>query len=583
MAQAKAEANHNLDVPSKEAYRVLARKYRPQNFDQLIGQDALVKTLTNAIKTGRLHHAYMLHGIRGVGKTTTARIMARALNYGGKDGTPSADLDTVTEQCQLIIEGRHVDVIEMDAASNTGVDNIREIIDSVQYAPAIARYKVYIIDEVHMLSKSAFNALLKTLEEPPAHVKFIFATTEIRKVPVTVLSRCQRFDLKRVDREVLKDYYAEICEKENMKAEDEALYMIAKAADGSVRDGLSLLDQAIALSDDLIDAERVKNMLGLADQGQVLDLFEGCMSGDTKQSFDILKRLYDAGAEPQIILSDLLSITHQMTKYKADASLLNVVDLAVSERARNEDLSSKLNVPILSRAWQILTKGVSELNASNDPQAALEMIIIRLLYTSDLPTPGDLVKMLKAGDFDTKIAPSEDTSEAKKKVANTHKTQTKQPPETGALTASPSESETHASKYASKTQESEEDENSSLSSFKDVVALFDEKREILIASNLRSFVKLVSFSPLKIELNILDQAPKNLTQDVASYLREWTGDPWVVTASNKEGEETLTQQAILQKKALFEKTKSHPDVQKLMSSLEGIELIDIEVLSNSYH
>ena len=571
-----SEAQSDVSVPpKKEAYRVLARKYRPQNFNQLIGQEALVRTLTNAIKTGRLHHAYMLHGIRGVGKTTTARIMARALNYGGKDGEPSAELTELTDQCKLIVEGRHVDVIEMDAASNTGVDNIREIIDSVQYAPATARYKVYIIDEVHMLSKSAFNALLKTLEEPPEHVKFIFATTEIRKVPVTVLSRCQRFDLKRVDREELKKYYAEICEKEGVTFDDDALFMIAKAADGSVRDGLSLLDQAIALSDGHIEAERVKNMLGLADQGQILDLFEACMKGQTKQAFDVVSRLYDSGAEPQVVISDMLSVTHQMTKYKADADLLSVVDLSISERARNEDLSSALNVPILTRAWQILSKGLMEVNQSSDPQAALEMVIIRLLYTSDLPTPGDLVKMLKSGDFDDALKTSE-TSEAKKKVISK-----------SVKTVSQSQDNQEISK-TDEPQPLVEDvapqsNEEGLNSFKDVVHLFEEKREILIASNLRSFVKLVSFEPLKIELNLLEQAPRTLTNEVASMLREWTGDNWVVQQSSKDGEPTITEQEIEAKKNLFDKTKAHPDIQKLLSSLEGLDMVDIQMLDKTYH
>lgn len=416
-AQAQKADNTPQENEAKQAYKVLARKYRPRNFDEMVGQDALVRTLRNALESGRLHHAYMLHGIRGVGKTTTARIMARALNYGDKDTPPTADFNEITDQCQMIIEGRHVDVIEMDAASNTGVDNIRDIIDSVQYAPVSARFKVFIIDEVHMLSKSAFNALLKTLEEPPAHVKFIFATTEIRKVPVTVLSRCQRFDLKRVEAETLKKYYAEIVEKEGAKAEESALAMIARAADGSVRDGLSLLDQAISLGNGTVSEDQVKTMLGLADRTKILDLFEFCLKGQAKDAFDLAADLYASGADPQTVLQDLLDVTHIMTKAKAMPSLMEENNLPEAERLKNEELAQKLSVPVLNMVWQVCMKGLSEVKTAPDAQAALEMVLIRLLYNSDMPSPGDLAKMIKNGKITLENTSNEASASEKKKAA----------------------------------------------------------------------------------------------------------------------------------------------------------------------
>ncbi len=396
-------------------YRVLARKYRPKHFDEMIGQDALVQTLRNALDSGRIHHAYMLHGIRGVGKTTTARIMARALNYGERDAKPTADFKEITDQCQMIIEGRHVDVIEMDAASNTGVDNIRELIDGVQYAPAYARYKVYIIDEVHMLSNSAFNALLKTLEEPPAHVKFIFATTEIRKVPVTVLSRCQRFDLKRVGVETLHDYYGEIAKREDVKIDDDALTMIARAADGSVRDGLSLLDQAIALGDGTITSLLVRDMLGLADRAKILDLFEACVRGQAKEALDMTQDLYKSGADAKVVLEDLLEMCHVMTKAKSLQAEDLIVKMTHSEKERAHNLAAMLSVPILTRLWQVLLKGMAELIHAPSAYTALEMIVLRLVYTSDIPTAGDLVKMIEAGKISAPVNNDDNTPDASKK------------------------------------------------------------------------------------------------------------------------------------------------------------------------
>ncbi len=382
---------------NENQYVVLARKYRPQTFEDLLGQDALVQTLTNAIKNNRLHHAYILTGIRGVGKTTTARLIAKALNCTGLDGKggPTIHPCGVCENCKAIAAGRHIDVMELDAASRTGVDDIREILDGVRYKPTNARYKIYIIDEVHMLSKNAFNALLKTLEEPPSHVKFIFATTEIRKVPVTVLSRCQRFDLQRLTIEDLLKLFNKIIAAENLKAEDEALHMIAKAADGSARDSLSLLDQAISLGAGVIKTDIVKEMIGLADRNQTFELFESLISGDTKESLLKLQTQYQNGANPTSLLQDLINITHLLAKTKLIPSFINDSSLSETEKDFCQRLNSKVSIAILSKIWQMMIKGLSELQAAPVQIDALEMILIRVAYSASLPTPYELLNDVK--------------------------------------------------------------------------------------------------------------------------------------------------------------------------------------------
>ena len=382
---------------NENQYVVLARKYRPQNFEDLLGQDALVQTLTNAIKNNRLHHAYILTGIRGVGKTTTARLIAKALNCTGLDGKggPTIHPCGVCENCKAIAAGRHIDVMELDAASRTGVDDIREILDGVRYKPTNARYKIYIIDEVHMLSKNAFNALLKTLEEPPSHVKFIFATTEIRKVPVTVLSRCQRFDLQRLSIEDLLKLFNKIIAAENLKAEDEALHMIAKAADGSARDSLSLLDQAISLGAGVIKTDIVKEMIGLADRNQTFELFESLIGGDTKESLLKLQTQYQNGANPTSLLQDLINITHLLAKTKLIPSFINDSSLSETEKDFCQRLNSKVSIAILSKIWQMMIKGLGELQAAPVQIDALEMILIRVAYSASLPTPYELLNDVK--------------------------------------------------------------------------------------------------------------------------------------------------------------------------------------------
>ncbi|MFC6216922.1 DNA polymerase III subunit gamma/tau, partial [Fodinicurvata halophila] len=380
---------------SKSPYLVLARKYRPQSFADMIGQDALVRTLKNAIETDRLPHAVVLTGVRGVGKTTTARIIAKAINYTGPDGSagPTVGSTDDCETCRAIAEDRHPDVLEMDAASRTGVDDIRELIEGVRYRPVSARYKVYIIDEVHMLSKNAFNALLKTLEEPPPHIMFIFATTEIRKVPVTVLSRCMRFDLRRVEQPVLAEHFAALCQREDVAAEEEALQMIARAADGSVRDGLSLLDQAIALGESRVEAATVKQMLGLTDRAQIYDLYEAALKGDVATALEQLGSLYAAGGDPVVVLQDMLELTHSLTRIKVVPDT-PTAGLTENERLRGREMAEKLGVPVLTRVWQMLLKGISETQQAASPLQAAEMVLIRLAYAADLPAPADLVRRL---------------------------------------------------------------------------------------------------------------------------------------------------------------------------------------------
>jgi DNA polymerase-3 subunit gamma/tau len=498
------------------AYRVLARKYRPQNFDDLVGQEALVRTLKNAISTGRIAHAYMLTGIRGVGKTTTARIIAKALNYTGADGTagPTTGDTSDCDICRAIAEDRHPDVMEMDAASRTGVDDIREILNGVRYAPTSARYKIYIIDEVHMLSKNAFNALLKTLEEPPEHVKFIFATTEIRKVPVTVLSRCQRFDLRRIDATTLGAYYQTICGKENVQADEDALSLIARAADGSARDGLSILDQAIALSDGHVTSVQVKDMLGLADRALVLDLFEKSVSARADEALAIMSDLYRKGADPVVVVQDMLDLAHQLTKLKAAPKLQDALQtMAKEEIERAATLSSKLTMPMLGRAWQILLKGLGELHTAPDPQKAAEMIVIRLAYAADLPDPADLIKRLK--DSPAPATPS------------------------GGGGARVTASAGGVMAMAQPQAAPEPMPAGSIDTLRDVVALLEQNGAMALASHVYLYAHPVKVADGILEIRPAQDAPERLTQDLSQTLKSITGKRWMVSVSNAGGGPTL--------------------------------------------
>ena len=546
----------------QEAYRVLARKYRPQSFDDLIGQDALVRTLKNAIDSGRIAHAFMLTGIRGVGKTTTARIIAKALNYTGADGnagptTGSTDDCTI---CQAIAEDRHPDVMEMDAASRTGVDDIREILDGVRYAPTSARYKVYIIDEVHMLSKAAFNALLKTLEEPPEHVKFIFATTEIRKVPITVLSRCQRFDLKRIELDTLQDYYGQIAEKEGVTSEEEALSLIARAADGSVRDGLSLLDQAIALGDGSVTGEQVKTMLGLADRARMLDLLDGAMKGQTQETLDIMADLYKNGADPLVVLQDLLDLTHQLTKLRALPAMKG--DLPEGEQKRLNELADAVSMPTLGRTWQLLLKGLNEVRNAPNPQAAAEMVMIRLMYAADLPDPAQLVQKISSGAQTPAPQPSaQNGGGAPAAVAQ----------QDGSVT-------TVAQGQAQAVSQPEEQPApvASLETIEDIEACLRLNGELILASHVRLYVHPVKVAEGLIEFRPTEDAPQRLSQDLARVLKSITNDRWVVSISNQLGDITLAQK---QKKAddeMREQALQEPLMQNIMRLFPNAELKSIE-------
>ncbi len=535
-------------------YRVLARKYRPRDFSELKGQDALVRTLTNAIESGRIAHAFMLTGVRGVGKTTTARIIARALNCE-KGPTPSPC--GKCEQCKSISEDRHVDVLEMDAASHTGVENIRDLIDTVQYAPVSGRYKIFIIDEVHMLSKGAFNALLKTLEEPPAHVKFVFATTEIRKVPVTVLSRCQRFDLRRIDAEVLETYFGELLKKEKVTAEEGAVSLIARAADGSARDGLSLLDQAISREQGKITEGGVRDMLGLADRAVTIDLFEALMKGDTAGTLALLDSLYKAGADPIMVLQDLLDLNHYLTKCRIAPDTAKDQAIPEAERVRGAALAQQLSVPVLTRAWQMLLKGVSEVSYAQNAQNALEMILIRLLYVSDQPTPGDVLKQLKDGSTVSMGGGAPAGGGAPRGTTVMRSVST-----VAQAQAMPLAAEYDGAAVA-------------LNSFQDVVALFAAKKQALLQSQLVNYVHLVKFERGHLAIRVKEGAPQNLVGQLTEKLNTWTGQRWVVSLSREQGEPTLGESRQNAAQAVMDEVAASPAVSEALKVFPGAKIIDI--------
>lgn len=545
---AKKAADKEQPETKAVEYRVLARKYRPQNFSELKGQDALVRTLTNAIESGRIAHAFMLTGVRGVGKTTTARIIARALNC---EKGPTINPCNVCDQCVSIAQDRHVDVLEMDAASRTGVDDVREIIDSVQYAPVSGRYKVFIIDEVHMLSKNAFNALLKTLEEPPEHVKFVFATTEIRKVPVTVLSRCQRFDLRRIDAKVLENYFMEILGKENVKAETGAVALIARAADGSARDGLSLLDQAISREPANITEEQVRHMLGLVDRSVTFDLYDALMKGDSAGVMTLLDSLYNGGADSMMVLQDLLDLTHYLTKTKVSPDIARDQSLPEAERVRGGELAKKLSVPVLARTWQMLMKGIPEVQHAANPQQALEMILIRLLHVSDQPSPADVLKQLKDGSVVSAGASGAPSGGGAPR----------------GTTIMRSSSSVAAVAHAEPSAE--------ISGFQDIVALFGQKREAMLQAALKNFVHLVKFEQGHIAIRVAEGAPSNLIGQISDRLSQWTGQRWVISLSREAGAPTLASVHQGEKKAAENEILQHPIVAEIVRVFPGANIIDI--------
>ena len=546
------------DLSPGQPYRVLARKYRPTDFTGLIGQEALVRTLSNAFATGRIAHAFMLTGVRGVGKTTTARIIARALNCIGADGKrtdPTIQPCGVCEPCVSIAESRNVDVQEMDAASRTGIDDIREIIEGVRYAPVAARTKVYIIDEVHMLSKAAFNGLLKTLEEPPPHVKFIFATTEIRKVPVTVLSRCQRFDLRRIDSGELAAYLRVLADKESVQIEDGALALIARAAEGSARDSLSLLDQAIAHGEgSLIVAQTVRAMLGLADRGRVLDIFEKLMGGDIASALTDLAGLYDAGADPLAVMQDLLETTHFLTRVKVAPAAQGFFDGGSGEAKRAADLAAKLNVASLTRAWQILLKGLFEVRDATRPITACEMVLIRLAYAAELPPTDKLVKDLIERGGDAPARPGGSSSPAPSSA-----------PRASAIGAV----------QAARQPVAEGAPTMALRGLEDIVALAVKHNAPILRVALENYVHLVHLEPGRIEFRPHARAPRTLAGDLAQKLKDWTGERWAVSIASQGGAPTLVEQKQAAKTARFDAAAQQPMVRAVLDRFPGAEIVAV--------
>jgi DNA polymerase-3 subunit gamma/tau len=540
--------------PAASPYLVLARKYRPETFDQLIGQDAMVTTLRNAFATDRIAQGYMLTGVRGIGKTTTARILARALNYAkpGLPDRPTIDMDGYGTHCLEIIQSRHPDVLEMDAASNTSIDNVREIIENARYKPLIARYKVFIIDEVHMLSKSAFNALLKTLEEPPAHVKFIFATTEVRKVPVTVLSRCQRFDLRRVDVPLLVRHFKTILAKEGASGEEEALLMIARAAGGSVRDGLSILDQAIAMSGGKLDAGMVRDMLGLSDRGRIFDLAESVFSGAAAEALRQFDRLHLDGADPLQTLSDLAEVVHVATRLKVVGPEAAGETLTADERRRAANLASALPVPVLARAWQILQKGLDEASRAPDVQAAAEMVLIRLAYASNLPSPDEVIRRLGEG-MGSGAANRVPGPAGPPNGVRAQSGGAVEPARIPAQAAGPQ-------------------------SFAELVELVGEQRDAKLKLHLEEDVRLVRFEPGRLELRLLKDAPAGLPHEIAEKLGKWTSQRWIVAVSREEGEPPLGEVRRAREAAELEQLKAHPAVRALLEEFPGAEIKTVRPL-----
>lgn len=563
-------------------YRVLARKYRPRDFADLIGQEPMVRTLTNAFETGRIAQAWMLTGVRGVGKTTTARILARALNYkSGETDQPTIDLGQPGEHCEAIMEGRHVDVLEMDAASHTGIDAIRDIIDQVRYAPVSARYKVYIIDEVHMLTTQAFNGLLKTLEEPPPHVKFIFATTEIRKVPITVLSRCQRFDLRRIDADVLTEHLKKISQLEQVEVVDDALAMIARAAEGSVRDSLSILDQAIAHGNSKVDAEAVRAMLGLADRARVIDLFEKLMAGQMAEALGEFRAQYDIGADPAVVLTDLAEFNHLVTRLKfvpegaADASLTE------DEKTRGLEFCEKLSVRVLSRTWQMLLKGIDEVRSASNPLSAAEMVLIRMAHAAELPTLDEALKAL------------ENSTEGGSKTASSEKAPSAPAPNGGvsavAHTAMPGggsggqtmrlvQTEPEPLNAPADNPQAEPvAETIPVVTLADIAALADKHRDGLFKAQLKQFVRLVGVQPGRLDISLTEGAPKTLPSEISKRLIEWTGARWFVAVSREEGGPTLAEEEAKKRSDAIVDARSDPAVAAILSAFPGAKIIDVRV------
>jgi DNA polymerase III subunit gamma/tau len=572
----------NDATTTSTSYRVLARKYRPATFDDLIGQDAMVRTISNGFESGRIPQAWILTGVRGVGKTTTARILARALNYELPDGSvtePTIKMPVLGIHCEAIMESRHLDVIEMDAASHNGVDDVRQINDAIRYAPVSARYKVYILDEVHMLTPQAFNALLKTLEEPPPHAKFIFATTEIRRVPITVLSRCQRFDLRRVDAALLVRHLQGIAGKESIEAEPEALALIARAAEGSVRDSLSLFDQAIAHAGGAgnlakpagpVRAEDIRQMLGLADRTRIIDLFEALMRADIAGALKELRDQYDAGADPAMVLGDLAEFAHFVTRVKIVPALADDVSLTEAERTRGRGFAAKLSMRVLARTWQMLLKGIGEVEAAGRPVDAAEMVLVRIAYAADLPTPDEVIRSLgetPRGNGTDTTAPGPAASPRAELRSESPRGTRGTLASVAPVAAPPMDEPVARDEPGLPTR--------AVKSFEDLIALAAEKRDLSTKSALERDVRLVAFEDGKLELALEPSARKTLVGEISKKLSQWTGRRWMVVVSAEAGMPSLRAQAEARKTELKDGVRSDPLVQAVLARFPGAEIVDV--------
>ena len=556
-----------MTAEEKTSYQVLARKYRPETFSDLIGQEAMVRTLKNAFDADRIAQAFMMTGIRGVGKTTTARIIAKGMNCIGLEGKtgPTTSPCGQCEHCVAISEGRHVDVLEMDAASRTGVDDIREIIDSVHYRAASARFKIYIIDEVHMLSNNAFNALLKTLEEPPAHVKFIFATTEIRKVPVTVLSRCQRFDLRRIEPEEMIKMLQNLAKLENANISNEALALITRASEGSARDAQSLLDQAISHGAGETNVDQVRSMLGLADRGRVMDLFEFIMRGQAEEALNELGSQYSDGADPIEIIRDLAEITHWVSVIKITPDAADDPTVSPDEKARGQSFSQSLSMRVLTRTWQLLLKALDEISSAPNSMMAAEMAIIRITHVSDLPSPGELVKKLTNSQPDNTVVKKESSEGATTNTTSSNYIQS-QSKETNSTsidgnTALALDAETLALQYPT---------------FESVLEIIRKFRDMNLLIDVENSIRLSSYMPGRIEFTPTEDAPKDLAQRLGQLLQSWTGFRWAVTVVSHCSAKTIQEHRNAEEAQLELDAKLHPFVKTVFEKFPKASITEIK-------
>ena len=542
------DANNAKDS-NTEPYRVLARKYRPQNFSDLLGQETMVQILSNAFSSGRIAHAYMLTGVRGIGKTTTARLLARALNFSSEEiNEPTINISKYGQHCKEIMESRHIDVLEMDAASRTGIADIREIIDSVSYSTTSARFKIYIIDEVHMLSKSAFNGLLKTLEEPPEHVKFIFATTEVHKIPLTILSRCQRFDLKQLDETDMMSLLSKVCDNENVDIPKNILSIIGKAASGSARDGLSILDQTITLSqhDSNIDESDIREMLGLSDNSAIIELFESIILGDIQEALDKIKLQTDRGAEPLNIISSLGEIIHELTVLKVSNDKNDNLLLGPENFSKLIALQENLDVKKLSRFWQMILKAHEEIKNSFNPYSALEMVAIRMAYVSDLPTPEEIINSVDADD-----------QNKKKKI-------TKKVIAEKVLNQNPSTAEQSFLK---------------IKSFEDIIEIAGQNKNLILKKFLQEDVRLVSFETGHININT-PNGNEEIIKDLIAKLYEWTEQRWVINVSSKQGDDTILEKQKQKQDDIIDELSNTEEMKKVLEAFPESKITSVNKIEN---